>query len=98
MTSIYQILMLLIGAVRMLIILHFIMSWLISFQILNLHQRLVGQIWLGLNQILEPVYRPVRKFLPDTGTLDLSPVVALLGIAALRIILETNRGFFNIIN
>jgi len=90
--------MLLIGAVKMLIILHFIMSWLISFQILNLRQRLVGQIWLGLNQILEPVYRPVRRFLPDTGTLDLSPVVALLGIAALQIILETNRGFFNIIN
>ena len=94
MTSIYQILMLLIGAVRMLIILHFIMSWLISFQILNLRQRLVGQIWLGLNQILEPIYRPIRRFLPNTGTLDLGPVVALLGLYALEIILNNNIQLF----
>ena len=93
MMSIYQILMLLIGAVRMLIILHF-MSWLISFQILNLRQRLVGQIWLGLNQILEPIYRPIRRFLPDTGTLDLGPVIALLGLYALEIILNNNIQFF----
>ena len=52
MTSIYQIIMLIIGAVRMLIILHFIMSWLVSFQILNLRQKLVAQIGLDLIKYL----------------------------------------------
>ncbi len=94
MTSLYQIIMLIIGAVRMLIILHFIMSWLISFQILNLRQRLVAQVWLGLNQILEPIYSPIRRFLPQMGTLDLSPLIALVCLYAIEIILNNNIGFF----
>ena len=98
MTSIYQIIMLIIGAVRMLIILHFIMSWLISFQILNLRQRLVAQIWLGLNQILEPIYNPIRRFLPRMGTLDLSPLIALVCLYAIEIILNNNIDFLKIYN
>ena len=94
MTSLYQIIMLIIGAVRMLIILHFIMSWLISFQILNLRQRLVAQIWFGLNQILEPIYNPIRRFLPRMGTLDLSPLIALVCLYAIEIILNNNIDFF----
>lgn len=65
-------------------IIHIIMSWLISFQVLNLHQQFVGQIWYGLNRLLEPVYTPIRHILPDTRPLDLAPLVAFIALISLR--------------
>jgi hypothetical protein len=49
-----------------------------QFHVLNLRQPLVAQIWYGLNRLLEPVYQPIRRMLPDTGRLDLAPLVAFL--------------------
>ncbi|MEL6683488.1 MAG: YggT family protein [Pseudomonadota bacterium] len=67
-----------------LVIAHFIMSWLIRFEVLNIRQEIVGQIWYGLERILQPVYSRIRRFLPDMGGIDLSPVIVLLGIIILR--------------
>ena len=89
-----QILLLLIGVVRSLVIAHFIMSWLISFGVLNIRQPVVAQIWDGLNRLLEPLYGPIRRMLPQMGGIDLSPVVALLGIYAIQIILTNNAALF----
>ncbi len=66
------------------IVAHFIMSWLISFNVLNLHQPIVSQIWQGLNRILDPIYSRIRQFIPNMGGLDLAPLVALLIVAALQ--------------
>jgi YggT family protein len=63
---------------------HIIMSWLINFQVLNLHQPLVGQLWTGLNRLLEPIYQPIRRVLPDTQPLDLAPLAAFVIIISLR--------------
>ncbi len=71
------------------------MSWLISFQVLNLRQPMVAQIWYGLNRLLEPLYAPIRRILPPMGGLDLAPLGVLLAIWALRLILANNCGFFN---
>ncbi|WP_294614349.1 YggT family protein, partial [uncultured Roseovarius sp.] len=76
------------------IIAHVIMSWLINFQVLNLHQQLVGQIWYFLNRILEPVYGPVRRILPNMQGIDLAPLVVLVAVYALRIILINNASAF----
>lgn len=94
MQSLFQILMLLLDVVWFFIIAHVIMSWLINFQVLNLHQQLVAQIWYGLNRILEPLYGPVRRMLPPMSGLDLAPLVVLLGVFALRIILINNAALF----
>ncbi|MEQ8368165.1 YggT family protein [Roseovarius indicus] len=94
MTSIIQILFLLLDILWFFIIAHVIMSWLISFQVLNLHQQLVAQIWDMLNRILEPIYRPIRKILPPMSGIDLAPLVALIGVYAIRIILANNAGAF----
>lgn len=94
MQSIFQIIMLLLGVARFFIFAHFIMSWLISFNVLNVHQQLVGQIWYSLQRILDPIYRPIRRVLPDLGGIDLSPIVALLGIEIIRIILINNASLF----
>ncbi|MEM7295026.1 MAG: YggT family protein [Pseudomonadota bacterium] len=94
MASIFEILMLILGIAKMFIFVHFIMSWLISFNVLNVHQQLVGQIWYGLNRLLEPIYGPIRRVLPDMGGIDLSPLAALIGIYAIEIILRNNVGLF----
>ncbi|PTX58062.1 YggT family protein [Litoreibacter ponti] len=94
MTSLFQILMLVLGVARTVIFIHFIMSWLISFGVLNIRQPIVAQIWEGLSRLLEPIYGPIRRMLPQMAGIDLSPIVALLGIYALEIILRNNAGFF----
>jgi YggT family protein len=66
------------------------MSWLINFQVLNLRQPLVAQVWDGLNRLLGPLYARVRSILPDTGTLDLAPLVVLIAIFALQRIVASN--------
>lgn len=94
MQSLFQILMLVLDVVWFVIIAHVIMSWLINFQVLNLRQPLVAQIWDGLNRLLEPLYSRIRRILPPMGGLDLAPLVALIGVIALQIILRNNAGFF----
>ena len=94
MQSLFQILMMILDVVWFIIIAHVIMSWLISFQVLNLHQPVVAQIWNGLNRLLEPLYGPVRRLLPPMSGLDLAPLVVLLGVFAIRIILINNMAAF----
>ena len=94
MTSLFQILMLILDVVWFIMIAHIIMSWLINFQVLNLRQPIVAQLWYGLNRLLEPIYAPIRRFLPDMGGLDLAPLVALIGVYALRIIVSNNQYAF----
>lgn len=84
MIAIYQTLQLILSVVYTVMIVHIIMSWLISFKVLNLHQPIVAQIWQGLTKLLEPIYRPIRRFMPDTHPLDLAPLVAFIAVIALR--------------
>ena len=94
MLSILQILFLLLDLVWYVVIAHVILSWLVNFQVLNLRQPLVAQIWDGLNRLLEPIYRRIRAFLPDLGGLDLAPLLLLLAIYALRVVLVNNVALF----
>ena len=64
MGTIYEALMLILDVVWFVMIAHIIMSWLINFQVLNLRQPLVWQLWTGLNRLLEPLYAPIRAVLP----------------------------------
>jgi len=93
-TSILQILLLILNFMQFIIFADIIMSWLINFQVLNLRQPIVAQIWDGLNRVLEPVYSRVRSFLPQMGGLDLAPLIVLLAVYALRIVLMNNAQMF----
>lgn len=94
MYSLFQILMLILDVARWIIIAHILFSWLISFQVLNPRQPLVGQIWYGLNNILEPIYSRVRSMLPHIGGIDIAPLVVLLIIIGIRIVLINNVALF----
>ena len=84
MLAIYGPLQLILGIVYFVMIAHLIMSWLINFQVLNLGQQFVAQLWYGWNRLLEPIYEPIRRVLPDTRPLDLAPLVALIIVISLR--------------
>ncbi len=94
MQSLFQIALMIIDIVRWIILAHIIMSWLINFQVLNIRQPLIGQIWRGLDGLLEPIYARVRAFLPNLSGIDLAPLIVLLAVYALRIVLVNNAGLF----
>ncbi len=93
MGSLFGILNLLLDLVYYVVIAHVIMSWLISFQVLNIYQPIVNQVWRGLTQVLEPLYRPIRKVVPNVAGMDLTPLVVLIGIMVLRVILRNNAAY-----
>ena len=84
MMAIYGPIRLILDIAFFFMIVHIIMSWLINFQVLNLRQQIVAQIWIGLNRLLEPMYDPIRRILPDTRPLDLAPLVAFVIIISIR--------------
>ncbi|TCO69580.1 YggT family protein [Rhodovulum euryhalinum] len=84
MMAIFGVLDLILDVVFFIMIVHIILSWLISFQVLNTRQPVVMQIWDGLSRLLEPLYSPIRRILPNTGALDLAPLVVFVIIIALR--------------
>ena len=94
MTTLFQALMLILDVLWFIMIAHIIMSWLINFDVLNLRQPLVRQVWDGLSRLLEPLYRPIRNILPDLGGLELAPLVVFIGIIILQRALVNNAGFF----
>ena len=87
MFTILKIIQLLLDVAFFIMLIHIIMSWLINFNVLNLRQPIVAQIWDGLNRLLEPIYTPIRRLLPNTGALDLAPLVLFIIIIILRDIL-----------
>ena len=80
MLALLQTLLFIILIAKFFVFAHFIMSWLVSFQVLNVRQPFVAQIWYGLNRLLEPLYAPIRRVLPNMGGIDLSPLVVLVGL------------------
>lgn len=94
MQSLFQILFMITSLVWWIVIAHVVMSWLINFQVLNLRQQLVAQIWYGLERLLAPIYNRIRSFLPPMGGLDLAPLVLLVGLMAVRIVLANNGGAY----
>ena len=66
------------------IVIQAILSWLIAFNVINTSNGAVRGIWQALERLTEPLYRPIRRVLPDFGALDLAPLVVLLVIILLR--------------
>jgi YggT family protein len=84
MRAVLDVILLLIQFATLLIFVQAVLSWLLAFNVINLGNPAVRSIWGTLQTITEPVYRPIRRILPDTGGLDLSPMVLLLGLFFLQ--------------
>mgnify|MGYP004006407679 FL=1 len=60
------------------------MSWLTSFNIINTQNRLVYQIYDFMYRITEPALRPIRRWIPNFGGIDISPVILILLLVFIR--------------
>lgn len=85
--TLFEIVGYLISVVVMLVIVQFVMSLLISFNVVNMHNDFVAAIWKAINALLEPILAPIRKIMPDTGAIDFSPMVLIVVLQILRIVL-----------
>lgn len=57
-----------------------VLSWLVAFNVVNRTNPYVRQIGQALQRLTEPLLKPIRRFLPDLGGIDLSPIVLLIGL------------------
>jgi YggT family protein len=78
----------LVQIVTVVVIAQFVLGLLISFNVVNMHNDAVAAIWKALNAILEPILKPIRRIMPDTGAIDLSPMVLIIGLNLLMILLS----------
>jgi len=68
-----------------LVLIYVIVSLLVTFNVINLQNDLVRQIYQGINGLVEPILAPIRRILPSAGGLDFSPLVLLLILMTLRV-------------
>ena len=87
-TGLLSAIIFLLGVLGLVIFVQVVLSWLVVFNVINTHNDFVRNFLRALDYITEPLYRPIRKILPDFGGIDFSPLVVLIAIQALRIILS----------
>jgi YggT family protein len=69
----------------MVIIVSAILSWLVAFRVVNTQNRFVYAVVDTCYRLTEPALRPIRRFLPNMGGLDISPIILILLIQFARI-------------
>ncbi|MCP5076151.1 MAG: YggT family protein, partial [Rhodobacteraceae bacterium] len=79
MKSILDIIMIVLNLYWWIIIASAVYSWLYAFNVVNMNNQFVAAIGNFLHQMTEPLLRPIRRVMPNFGTIDLSPIVLLLG-------------------
>lgn len=84
MQIVLEILDIILRVVTWFIIIQIVLSWLIAFNVVSMQNDLVRQLVESLHRITEPLYRPVRKIMPDLGMIDLAPMVVILIVMILR--------------
>jgi YggT family protein len=57
-----------------------VLSWLIAFGVVNIRNDFVRAVWNLFLALTEPFLRPIRNFLPNTGGIDISPIILLLAV------------------
>jgi YggT family protein len=76
----------LISIIIVLVIVQFVLSLLVAFNVVNMQNNWVAAIWRSINALLEPLLRPIRRVMPDTGAIDFSPLVLIVLLNIVNII------------
>ena len=66
------------------IVINAVMSWLIAFNVVNMRNRFVYTVMDTLHRLTEPALRPIRRFLPDLGGIDISPVILIVFLISVQ--------------
>jgi YggT family protein len=83
-SAVLDIVDLLLQVLTWIIIIQAILSWLVAFNVINTYNDFVRTFLGALDKLTEPLYRPIRRILPDFGGIDFSPLVVLLLIFGIR--------------
>jgi YggT family protein len=86
--SLLQIVDFLLTVVMWIIIIQAILSWLVHFNVINTYNEGVRRFLYALDRMTQPMYRPIRRLLPDFGGIDFSPMVVVLLIIVLQILVH----------
>lgn len=86
--ALFGVIDLLLRVLSYIIIAQAIISWLVAFNVINTTNDFVRSFLYALDRITEPLYRPIRRILPDFGGIDFSPLVVLLLIVVARMLLS----------
>jgi len=87
-SALFNILELLLNVLWWIIIIQVVLSWLFAFNVLNTTSDGLRRFVEALDRITEPLYRPIRRLLPDFGGIDFSPLIVLLLLGVLQILLD----------
>ena len=88
MRAILEIVLYALDLYKFVIIASAVMSWLVAFNVVNVRNDVVRSIWTMLGALTEPALKPIRRYLPNTGGVDISPVVLFLLILLVERIIE----------
>jgi YggT family protein len=69
-----------------------VLSWLVAFNVVNPYNQFVRTVRVFCEKATEPLLKPIRSILPDLGGLDISPVILLIAVEAVRILLLSLLG------
>ena len=89
MSAVIQIIALLTNVVVMLVIVQFVIGLLFAFNVVSSSNQFIVQVYRSINSLLEPVLGPIRRIMPDTGAIDFSPLVLIIGLQILLIVLSS---------
>lgn len=78
----------LINIIIILVIVQFVLSLLVSFNVVSMRSNWVAAIWQSVSALLDPLLSPIRRILPNTGAIDFSPLVLIVALNIINIILQ----------
>ena len=82
--ALVDVLIMLLTVVWWIIVIQAVLSWLVAFNVVNTSNDFLRSFMRALDRVTEPLYRPIRRILPDFGGLDFSPIVVLLLIVVIQ--------------
>lgn len=87
--AIYEIVSLLTNVLVMLIIIQFVIGLLFAFNVVNASNEFLMAFYNSIQRLLDPVLRPIRNMMPQTGALDFSPLVLIIVMQIVLIVLRS---------
>ncbi|MEM6267520.1 MAG: YggT family protein [Pseudomonadota bacterium] len=85
--ALYQIIDMIVGVFVMLIIIQFVIGLLFAFNVVSPTNQFLMTFYNAINTLLDPVLRPIRRLMPDTGAIDFSPIVLIILLRIVLIVL-----------
>lgn len=69
------------------IVLQIIIHWLVAFDVLKVKSPQAQNLMDLMQRMTDPVYKPLRKYIPPLGGIDITPIIVIIGLSVLKSIL-----------